>query len=347
MMTGPACRRVLYVDDDPVLARLIQKTLARSGMQLVHAVDGARAETLLREETFCAVVLDHYLAVGTGLEILQHIRAEGLRLPVIYVTGSSEATIAIAALKAGADDYVLKTASEDFLPLLMCAIDHSIAKLELQDAKERADAEVRAARERAEMLLAEVHHRIANSLAMVKSLLRLQASASASDEVRTALGEAQIRIAAVAGVHRSLYLGDDMRVVELEPYLTTMLSDFAAAAPSSVKLEMALSPVSISADRAVCLGVMVSELVTNAVKYAWPSGDGGTLRVSLEEAAPGQARLKVSDDGVGIDPTLVAQGTGLGQQLLRAMGDQLGGTVEQVPVERGTCIVLQFPTDAD
>lgn len=346
-MPAPATRRVLYVDDDPILARLIEKTLARSGMQLVHAVDEASADALLRDGGFCAIVLDHYLAVGTGLEILKRIRAEGIRPPVIYVTGSSEATIAIAALKAGADDYVLKTASEDFLPLLVRAIDQSIAKLDLQDAKDRADAEVRVARERAEMLLAEVHHRIANSLAMVKSLLRLQASASASEEVRTALAEAQIRIAAVAGVHRSLYLGEDVRAVELEPYLTTMLTDFARAAPPSVQLKVEAAPVRISADRAVCLGVIVSELVTNAVKYAWPSGQPGTLRVELVEIEPGQARLRVCDDGVGIEPNIVAQGTGLGQRLLRAMGDQLSGSVELLPSPTGTCTEIRFATDGD
>ncbi|TKA95161.1 response regulator [Cereibacter changlensis] len=345
-MSSPASRRVLYVDDDPILARLIERTLARAGMELVHAIDADTAERLLAEESFCAVVLDHYLAVGTGLAILQGIRARGARPPVIYVTGSSEATIAIAALKAGADDYVLKTASEDFFPLLARAIDHAIAKLDLQDAKDRADAEVRAARERAEMLLAEVHHRVANSLAMVKSLLRLQASASASEEVRTALAEAQIRIAAVAGVHRSLYLGEDVRAVELEAYLTTMLTDFARTVPPSIRLTIDAAPVRISADRAVCLGVMVSELVTNAVKYAWPTGGEGALRVELTEDAPGQARLEVSDDGVGIDPTLVAQGTGLGQRLLRAMGEQLGGTVEQLPTEKGARIVIRFETDA-
>lgn len=146
MKDAPKRPRILYVDDDPVLARLIQKALSRVDMEVIHAPDATEAYRLLAAEEFQAVVLDHYLPSGTGLEILGRMRAEGSKIAAIYVTGSSDATIAVAALKAGADDYVIKSATEDFLPLLQRSIRQSIAKLELEEAKARADAETRAAR---------------------------------------------------------------------------------------------------------------------------------------------------------------------------------------------------------
>ncbi|MGP3697267.1 sensor histidine kinase [Rhodobacter sp. NSM] len=347
MSDAPTRSRILYIDDDPVLARLIQKALARVGIEVVHAPDATEADRLLLGEKFSAVVLDHYLPSGTGIDILARMRAAGSKVPAIYVTGSSEATVAVAALKAGADDYVIKSATEEFLPLLERSIRQAIVKLELEEARDRADAETHAARARAEMLLSEVHHRVANSLAMVQSLLRLQAQASASEEVRTALAEAQGRIGAVAAVHRSLYLGNEGRQVELGTYLRTMLSDFTATLPSEVRLEVATVPVHIGADRAVCLGVVVSELVTNAAKYAWPGGTGGRLSVTLAEGRDGKGRLVVADDGIGSSPLSESRGTGLGRRLMRAMVDQLGGTVEQPDTARGTTVVIEFETECE
>lgn len=333
--------RVLYVDDDPLLARLVQKALGRAGFETSHAPDAASAEALLAVESFDALVLDHYLPTGTGLDILRRMRERGGRIPTIYVTGSSEATVAIDALKAGADDYVIKSTGEDFTALLRRAIEQAIAKAELLAAKERADAETRAARERAEMLLSEVHHRVANSLSMVTSLLRLQASA-ASDEVRSALSEAQARIAAIAGVHRSLYMGDDVHTVVLDAYLQSMLQDFRKTIPEAIRLTIEACPLKISADRAVSLGIIVSELATNAAKYAWPEGGAGELRIELTEPEPGLARLVVRDDGVGSDPNGTAAGTGLGQKLIRAMADRLEGSVAQPPVPKGTAVEVSF-----
>lgn len=334
--------RVLYVDDDPILVRLVQKSLGRAGMELAHAPDAQTAEALLAAEDFQVVVLDHYLPTGTGLDILRRMREGGAATPTIYVTGSSEASVAIDALKTGADDYVIKTAGDDFLLLLRGAIEKSITKAALQAAKERADAETRAARERAEMLLAEVNHRVANSLAMVTSLLRLQASASSSEDVRRALAEAQVRIAAISGVHRSLYQTDDVRTVLLDGYLDAMLKEFAQTIPDTIRITQHVAPVGISADRAVSLGIIVSELATNAAKYAWPDGRPGELTFTLTEEGD-DLRLVVADDGIGADPEGVTHGTGLGQKLVRAMAVKLGGEIIPHSPARGTMIETRFP----
>ncbi|MEI4488505.1 histidine kinase dimerization/phosphoacceptor domain -containing protein [Frigidibacter sp. MR17.14] len=334
--------RVLYVDDDPILARLVEKRLSREGFELYHVSDAEAAEAALATGGVGVVVLDHYLVRGTGLDILRRLREAGSEIPAIYVTGSSEATVAIDALKAGADDYVIKSAADDFVALLQRAITLAIEKAELREARARADAETRAARERAEMLLAEVHHRVANSLSMVTSLLRLQASASGSDEVRTALAEAQTRIAAVAGVHRGLYLGEDVQTILLDAYLDSLLRDFARTLPGNVRMRIEAEPVRISADRAVNLGILVSELATNAAKYAWPDGREGQLTIGIRECAAGEALLSVSDDGVGSKPGEV-QGTGLGRKLVVAMAERLEGKVEISSDGKGTSVALRFP----
>src|SRR5690606_29156698 len=124
---------------------------------------------------------------GTGLDVLNSLSGMEDRPSVVYVTGSNHTAIAVAALKAGATEFVPKTVAEDFMELLLAAIDHAIDNVRLNRAKAKAEREMNEARERAEMLLGEVNHRVANSLAMVAALVGLQANAVEDPEAKRAL----------------------------------------------------------------------------------------------------------------------------------------------------------------
>ncbi|SMD04782.1 histidine kinase dimerization/phosphoacceptor domain -containing protein [Rhizobium sp. RU36D] len=331
---------ILYLDDDVAIVRLVQKALGRLGHEVVHAEDLDAALQHLSDRRFDAVVLDHYLRGTTGHDVLHRFHAEGITLPVVYVTGSNEASIAIEAMKAGAADYVIKTVSDDFLPLLISAIEQSIATAQLREAKARADEEIRLGKERAEALLAEVNHRVANSLALVASLLRLQISNSQSEDVRMELAETQARINAIAGMHRSLYTSDDVSRVEMDRYLgrlTSEISNSLAGPDGAVHLTLESDPISLSADQAVSVGMVVTELVTNAFKYAYPEGAGGEIRVRLRQVEEMRALLSVEDDGVGVTSGAAPKGTGLGSRIVKAMALSLGPGLEYRPTERGTC----------
>jgi two-component sensor histidine kinase len=276
---------------------------------------------------------------------MSKLRAQGFHMPVVYVTGSNEAQIAIEAIKAGAADYVIKSVSDDFLPLLASAIEQSVSNAQLRAAKERADEEIRLGKERAEALLAEVNHRVANSLALVASLLRLQISSARSEEVKAELAETQARISAIAGMHRSLYTSDDVSRVELDRYLgrlTAELFNSLHSAEKPVRLLLDADPISLTADKAVSVGMVVTELVTNAFKYAYPNGAGGDIRVHLKRLSDAEAILRVEDDGIGMDPAKAPTGTGLGSRIVKSMASTLGtglqyrgrgkGTLAEVPL---------------
>lgn len=340
--------RILYVDDDAALVRLVQRALGRRGYEVIHAEETDQILTLLARQPVHAVVLDHYLRTGTGHDILQQLRANGMNMPVIYVTGSSEAQIAINAIKAGASDYVTKTASEDFLPLLAAAIDQAIANAQLKAAKEQADAEILRGKERAEALLAEVNHRVANSLAMVSSLLRLQAGRTESEEARAALTETHARIAAIARMHRALYTSEDVRRVEMDRYLSTLVEDLAATLQGTgreIPLRLRADPITLPADRAVSVGMIVAELVTNAMKYAYGETGSGEIRIEFREMAERMARLRVEDDGVGFDTASPPTGTGLGTSIISSMASGLGTSLIYPPAPRGTVAEAEIGLD--
>lgn len=336
--------RVLYIDDDAALARLVAKALDRGGYDMVHAPTGAEGLTRLADEAFDAVALDHHMPGEIGLEVLARIRALPEAPPVLYVTGSEHSQVAVAALKAGAVDYVWKDVQGHFRELLVEALGTALRQEALRKAKEAADREVREARDRAELMLKEVNHRVANSLALVASFAHLQAGAASDPNVREVLGQMQARIQAIASVHRRLYTSQNVEQVELHAYLATLVEDLEAAmraAGRDHRIELEADPVNVPTDKAVSLGVIVTELVTNAYKYAYPAGARGVVRVGLK-AGDGKASLTVEDDGVGFKGAKESTGTGLGMRVVTAMAASLRSKVEYDPDCKGACARLEF-----
>jgi two-component sensor histidine kinase len=331
--------RILYVDDDEGLARLADKALSRIGLDVVHAPDHETGLARLAEGGIAVIILDHYLKGTTGLSFLQAVHERGIEIPVIYVTGSSEATVAVEALKAGAEDYVIKTVGEDFWALLKSAVQQALENAELRAAKRKADQEIIAAKERAEILLAEVNHRVANSLALVAALIRMQVSSSPEPAVKAALSETQARITAIAGMHRSLYTSDDVRIVEMNRYLSTLVSELAGTLEKTglkSGIVTHFDHLDIPSDRAVSVGMILTELLTNAIKYAYPMGEGGEIRVTFRRTMDGNAILVVEDDGIGFDDNAAPSGTGLGSRIVSSMAKTIGDGISYVTRDRGT-----------
>jgi len=139
-MSAPRAR-ILYIDDDPGLCRLAQKDLQRQGYVVEIATDGASGLARIAQGGIDVIALDHYMPNQNGLETLAAIRNLAEPPPVIYVTAMQEGRVAVAALKAGATDYVAKDVQGEFLPLLQRAIDSALDGVMLRRAKEAAEAE--------------------------------------------------------------------------------------------------------------------------------------------------------------------------------------------------------------
>jgi two-component sensor histidine kinase len=340
---------LLYIDDDATLARLVDRGLSRLGLKVVHAQSGARGLERLREGGIDVVALDQYMPEIDGLETLQRIMAIPGAPPVVFVTASQDSSIAVTALKAGAADYLVKDARGEFIPLLHVAVESALRQAALQKARDEAEAEVHASRDRyaalaaeRELLLREVNHRVGNSLQIIASLLHLQANSATQDDVKAALTNAMGRVAAVAQVHRRLYTSQDLKSVLLNQYLDALLDDLRRSAEGNrmSRLTLKAEPVEIDPDRAVAIGIIANELVMNAVKYAYPDG-AGPIHVELH-GDRNDIVLSISDDGVGTNGKSDPRSTGMGQRIVSAMATKLEATAERDPNHAGTRIVLRF-----
>lgn len=224
------------------------------------------------------------------------------------------------------------------------------AQLESKVASRTADLarrteEMRAAKDRAELLVDEVNHRVANSLAMVSSLVGLQANGSKHAATKAALAETQSRIQAIALVHQRLYSSGEVQDVALDEYLRSVLDQFQSTmGDGRIALRYELEPISLRTDTSINLGVIATEWVMNAAKYAYPD-QSGEVRVTLRLLQQGEVLLSVEDDGVGRGKTPV-QGTGLGSRIVKAMAASMRGQVEYADRAPGFSARLAFPLAA-
>lgn len=221
------------------------------------------------------------------------------------------------------------------------------ANLSLEERVERRTQELALARERAEVLLSEVNHRVANSLQLVAALVNMQSKTVADEAAKGALKETQARIQAISQIHKSLYTSNDVTAVALDDYLGVMLENLRVAMLNDghkARLTSTLDPVFLPTDESISLGVVATELVTNAFKYAYPGGQSGDIRVMLRKLPEGRAELVVQDDGIGLGAAERPGGTGLGSKIIAAMAGALKTNIEYINRAPGTAARLVFST---
>jgi two-component sensor histidine kinase len=198
-------------------------------------------------------------------------------------------------------------------------------------------------------MLKEIHHRVKNNLQVISSLLSIQSTFLADPRDAQHFQESRDRIRTMALVHEKLYQSDDLVNVDFCPYverLTANLFRSYAASGGRVNLRVDVKDVRLDADRAIPCGLIVNELVTNALKYAFPGGRNGTVTVTMRPDDDFYL-LIVSDDGVGMPADFdLAETESLGLQLVNMLASQLDGTVK-MDTSPGTRFEIRFRKLAD
>jgi two-component sensor histidine kinase len=192
--------------------------------------------------------------------------------------------------------------------------------------------ELEAARDRAETLLRDVNHRVGNNLALVSSFLGLQMRAVSDEASRRALSSARNRVHTIATTQRKLRLGTGSDTARIDSLLKEVVDDLVASMPGAdrVTVHLDAEPLAVPSDEAVSVSVIVSELVMNAMKYAFPGGSEGRVAVQLSRHESG-ALLTVEDDGTGKAEPVDTGSVGLGSQIIYLLSKHFGGEPKYQP----------------
>jgi two-component sensor histidine kinase len=219
--------------------------------------------------------------------------------------------------------------------------------LAIEDVTEqiRLEREHAVAHEQLGMLLQELTHRVKNSLQIIAAMVRIEARSHKSGQGKAALERVSHRIDALGHLYSKLSTADAIETVDAAIYLDELCRDLIASVHkedgTSILLKTDIGSELLPTDRAITIGLVVNELVTNAVKYAFPGETRGTVLVTLKRLS-GELRLTVADDGQGLDARRAD--SGLGGRLVEGFAQQLGGRVERESNSQGTTVRLILPS---
>lgn len=339
---APMLKRLTAVVADKI-AEMDETIAFKSGgdeAKAMAAVRSNRGKALMDEANVflygVILVSDERLADGGNEQ-----QRNALMLRTVSIVGA----VVIVIVVGGITVTVLRYARE----IAQARDEVNAMNQSLEARVERRTHDLNLARERAEVLLTEVNHRVANSLQLVASLVRLQANAVSDSAAKEALAETQARIYAIAKIHRSLYGSGDVRWVALDEYLRELLAHLEStlrAEGHTATLRHEIEPIRLKTDASVGLGVVVTEWVTNAFKYAYP-GRPGEIRVRLKSLDGVTGELVVEDDGIGRGEAAPAKGSGLGTRIVSTMAAAMHARIDHPSRPQGTAARLVFAVAAE
>ena len=222
-----------------------------------------------------------------------------------------------------------------------------------RDISERKLAEdrIKASLEEKEILLREIHHRVKNNMQVVISLLRLQSDKIKDQQYVEMLKESQDRIKSMALIHEKLYQSEDFANIDFDGYVKALVNSLFVshgANPDKIASKIEIKDISLGLDYAIPCGLIINELVSNSLKYAFPNEREGEIRIGLQKTSENEVELTVSDNGIGI-PEELDFGTieSLGLDLVKVLAEhQLGGKIE-LKRAGGTSFSFRFTVKTD
>jgi two-component sensor histidine kinase len=197
-----------------------------------------------------------------------------------------------------------------------------------------------------EVLLKEIHHRVKNNLQTISSLLNLQTRLIDDPAARSAFQDSQMRIRSMALIHEKLYQSDSLAEISLRPYienLVTILFRSYQTEPGRIQLFTHVEDIAVGIDAAVPIGLILNELISNALKYAFSDGQSGSIQIELFRESPETIIFRCQDNGRGLPEGLdITKSKSLGLQLVTSLTRQLEGEV-QFECQQGLMVLIKIP----
>jgi two-component sensor histidine kinase len=267
-------------------------------------------------------------------------------LKIKYETEKKEETIYIQAARISQQKKIqtLYISIAGLLLMIIGVMVFSIYNIrKKREALRLLNVKLDARNKQNELLMKEIHHRVKNNLEMVNSLLSLQSEQLKDSVSKDTMIACQNRIQSMGIIHQKLYQGKSLVSIDMKDYFSKLsegiLNSFNAS--NSVEIECNMDTIELNIDTAVPLGLIVNELMTNSLKYAFPDKRKGSIQVTMSKINPETFALAVSDDGIGKALKYSSSGSGFGYQLIALLVQQLNGIMSEEN-KNGTRITIEF-----
>ncbi len=316
--------------------------------------------------TFATLVLLTIVAALVATYFIGSSLRDQISAPLLDLTGkmrlvSIEKDYQVRALKYSQDE--VGELIDGFNDMLEQIQDRDVALLNARDDVEkkadelqfelierrRAEEQIKASLEEKEVLLKEIHHRVKNNLQVVSSLLDLQASNISDQRTVDMFRDSQNRVTSMGLIHERLYQANDLARIDFAEYIKELSANLQfsyARDGSEVQIETVADSIFLDVDTSIPCGLIINELVSNALKYAFPNGQGGHIRIGLTQTGDDQLQLVVQDNGIGLSEEIDLRKTkSLGLKLVHTLSRQLRGQIE-ITSQSGTAFKISFPFHA-
>ena len=345
-MTGSPLH-ILLVEDNPGDVRLLQEMFSgerRDSYEITHFPRLGLALNHLAKGGVDIVLLDLGLPDASGIETVRRVRRLAPQVPMIVLSGKDDDATVAEAMLEGAQDFLIKGQIET--RALPRALRHAIERFSLLTKAAHTNIELERRVNEKDILLSEIHHRVKNSLQVVSSLLSLESARIQDASILEMMVNTQNRIRSMALIHQTLYQSKDFARVDFHAFLLsfvpTLIQSYSVN-PERISLEIHVAEVRLPIDAAIPCGLIVNELISNALKHAFPGGRNGTVSICFTQEQAHHAVLSVSDNGVGIPEGFSFESSStLGMQLVYLLAGQLMGTVA-CNRANPTSFVVSFP----
>lgn len=330
--------QVVGIAEDVTSHKEAEGKIGETSLLLASLIDNLRSAILVEDEarkirhvnqTFCELFrlpVPREELFGTDSRLLFSQNRDFARRLETIVRGG-ETMLAEEILY---EDSVLK---RDYIPLLVSE-QGQFHVWQYQDvtAEKQTERKIKSSLQEKEVLLKEIHHRVKNNLQVISSLLSLQFNQITDEQALQVLAESQNRLRAMALIHERLYKSEDLARIDFPGYvenLTDFLLRTYQSASGRIEMKLELEPVPLNIDAAIPCGLIINELVSNSLKYAFAKDQEGEIAVRLQKQRNGEILLVIRDDGVGMEEGFdLENAPSLGLKLVHSLVKQLGGSVE-------------------
>ena len=324
----------MIADDEPTMRLLLRKAVQKENFRAIEARNGKECLELCQQLRPDIVLMDAMMPEIDGFDCCMALQAlpENMSPPVLMITSLDDPASVDRIFEAGAADYITK-------PIHWALLRQRMYRLQDILKRRQAEANIKASLQEKEALLKEVHHRVKNNLQIISSLLNLQSDSIKDPQVLDIFQESQNRIRLMALIHEQLYQSNNVGKINLKGYIQALSDNLLRSykvQQDGITLTITVDDIELAIDTAVSCGLIINELVSNSLKYAFPSNlkaesakaitAANVISIEAKSTDQDQFSIHYQDNGVGIPESFNLQiSNTLGLQLVSSLTEQLGG----------------------